>query len=941
MSEPAQVSSYLDHLIVGEPISDHDGVRCCPAINEETDEKYIVKTLSIPASATQLDALLLTGAFADESEALRYYNELSQSLEDEVTVLNRLSESNGYLPYIGFRTMPLEDRIGFEVTLLSRYRHTLSRDIERNAMTHLDAINLALDMCDALTACRDAGYLYIDLKPDNIYNCDDQKYRIGDLGFIKLDSLAYASLPDKYHSVYTAPEITDAFSSLNTTLDVFALGVILYQIYNNGQLPTADVPICAPLNADYELADIILKACAQDPIDRWVDPSQMRQELVSYMQRNGVNDILIASTAECAADSQFQEEVDFEEELTPSEDELDAFADEIPDWGEARTDDPNSFYEDDFGNLSFIEGFSPEDADIEHNYDETIEEFSEILSQADELAAHIVPNPIAAPDPSEIAIEEFFAPEEEPVGNADPEPTVQNEEPKKKRSKVWLICTIAVIVSLLIGFGGYYYYTNYYLQPVGSIALNGNESSLTITVSSAIDSSKLQVVCYDDFGNSFVAPVINQKAVFNNLQPNTTYKIRIDINGFHKLTGQTTAAYTTPKQTEVVQFNAIVGFEDGSAILGFTVNGPDSERWKVIYTAEGESPRTETFNSHRVTLTGLTIGKEYTFLLEPEDALYVTGTQQIKFTATKLIYAQNLRAVSFLDSKLAVRWSAPDGANAENWTVSCTNENGYNKTIVVSDSYAVFENLNPAEAYKIEVTAGGMHVSQVITVPANSISVTDFHAAINDQRNLALQWNTNVPVPQEGWVLQYQIQNTDVRGTLTCEDNTALIEIPVPGCTYVFTLQTSENVTLFSEVLTFTVPEATDFRGTFGGLTVTREDLQFSMCKTPSKKDWTKNDLKDSDYKTTFTSGEKASFLVMLNTSYGVENAAIEVLYIIYNTDGAPVLTGTQACNWNTMWSKKYCELDIPSLPTNAGDYTVCVYFNGDLAAEQSFTVTE
>jgi len=41
------------------------------------------------------------------------------------------------------------------------------------------------------------------------------------------------------------------------------------------------------------------------------------------------------------------------------------------------------------------------------------------------------------------------------------------------------------------------------------------------------------------------------------------------------------------------------------------------------------------------------------------------------------------------------------------------------------------------------------------------------------------------------------------------------------------------------------------------------------------------------------------------------------------------------------MWTKKYCELDIPALPKTAGKYVVSVFFNGSLANEQSFTVTE
>ena len=62
MSEPRLISPMLDNFIMGGPISDHSGVRCCPAMENETDEKYIVKVISIPASPSQMDALLLTGA---------------------------------------------------------------------------------------------------------------------------------------------------------------------------------------------------------------------------------------------------------------------------------------------------------------------------------------------------------------------------------------------------------------------------------------------------------------------------------------------------------------------------------------------------------------------------------------------------------------------------------------------------------------------------------------------------------------------------------------------------------------------------------------------------------------------------------------------------------------------------------------------------------------
>jgi len=73
LSEVKLISPLLDGFSVGNPISEHHGVRCCPAIKENTDKKYILKIISVPATQTQMDALLLTGAYKDPAAAMDYF----------------------------------------------------------------------------------------------------------------------------------------------------------------------------------------------------------------------------------------------------------------------------------------------------------------------------------------------------------------------------------------------------------------------------------------------------------------------------------------------------------------------------------------------------------------------------------------------------------------------------------------------------------------------------------------------------------------------------------------------------------------------------------------------------------------------------------------------------------------------------------------------------
>ena len=280
MSEQKLVSPLLDGFSMGNPMSEHDGVRCCPAIKENSDKKYIVKIITIPAAQTQLDALLLAGAYKDPADAMDYFKSVGEGVMKEAELLKTLSRLDGFLAYDGWQMEPItRRRLGYEVYLVGSYKRSLDKYVKKNPVTHLEAVNLGLDLCAALTVCREAGSLYVDLKPTNIFMSEKKEYRIGDLGFVSLDALHYTALPEKYRSPYTPPELHDPMADLNLTVDTYAVGMILYQLYNDGHLPfkekAPEEALPNPINADYELSEIIMKAIHPDPAQRWSDPRDM------------------------------------------------------------------------------------------------------------------------------------------------------------------------------------------------------------------------------------------------------------------------------------------------------------------------------------------------------------------------------------------------------------------------------------------------------------------------------------------------------------------------------------------------------------------------------------------------------------------------------------------------------------------------------------------
>lgn len=1017
MSEIKRISPILDDFDIGGSISEHDGVTCYPAMRMNSDDKYIIKTVSIPASQTKLDALLLTGAFPDETAALSYFKDLADQTVEELELLQRLSQHEGFLSYESWQISTMEDRIGFDVYMLSSYRKSLRKHLQRQPLTHLSAINLGLDICTALAASRHLGYLYVDLKPNNIYLVGDQKFRIGDIGFLPLSSLSYASLPDRYRNEYTAPEALDAFAALNSTIDIYALGLILYQAYNGGNLPAnediIDGKFPPPEYADYEMAEIILKACNSDPEERWQDPIQMGQALVSYMQRNGANDVPIAPPVIPAltADDIDLSDIDLsgvpeEEEpvadntVVESDDPLEMneeeFIVEIPDEpteGEP-VDDVTELIEEETVvepeaaedkevhlDIPFEDETTPENNVSDVDYQEVSDELSEILTQADELVAHPVPDPVIAPEAIEIQMPEVEEPDinitvepvaEEQEADAEPaasedlaetvvipikaddgdspteavqdeektaEDSVEAEAPVKKRSvATWILNAVLILLILAIIAVGFFYYKNIYLLPIDDVTVTGDESSMAVYLESNIDESLLSVVCSDSHGNQISAPVVDGMATFANLAPDTVYNIQILVEGFHRLTGETAASYSTPPQTNVVQFLAVTGTEDGSAILQFTDDPTSDCPWYLTYSAEGEEEKAVEMLSHFITLNGLTVGKEYTFTLAPGDDMYVTGQTEITFTASNLVFAQDVSIVSCVNNQLVVTWAAPEDSTVAEWTVRCYNDDiGYNETVITADTTATFEVTDSSKSYFVDVTAAGMSVSQVAYMPENAITVTNFTAKTSGDNKLNLNWETDQGVPDGGWILMYTVDDSGIQSSITCTDNSAVISPVVPSATYTFTLQQTNGDGVLTYPLTYTTAKPQDFSG-YGMI---RSSMTYKLCNRPEEEGWKYSDLSDSDYTNTFKVGDNISVVGQLHDTYGISDDNILAMYVFRDAEGKAVCYSYNEATWNEMWSKSYGEFDVPSVPSEAGEYTLSIYFNGKLVANKKVVIEE
>ncbi|MEZ5385320.1 MAG: serine/threonine-protein kinase [Prosthecobacter sp.] len=150
-------------------------------------------------------------------------------------------------------------------------------------MTQETALTLLPQICDALQFAHDHGIVHRDIKPSNILLTRDGRVKIADFGLAKaLDRDASLQTrtgiglgtPD-----YAAPEQFMGEGNVDHRADIYALGVMIYQMIT-GQLPRgAWKPPSEKAAVDSCWDHIVARALQTDPHERYASVSEIKTDL--------------------------------------------------------------------------------------------------------------------------------------------------------------------------------------------------------------------------------------------------------------------------------------------------------------------------------------------------------------------------------------------------------------------------------------------------------------------------------------------------------------------------------------------------------------------------------------------------------------------------------------------------------------------------------------
>ncbi|WP_405832096.1 Stk1 family PASTA domain-containing Ser/Thr kinase [Streptomyces sp. NBC_01176] len=156
------------------------------------------------------------------------------------------------------------------------------RDVlrERGALQPRAALDVLEPVLAALGAAHRAGFVHRDMKPENVLIGDDGRVKVADFGLVRAVDTVTQTTGSVLGTVsYLAPEQIE-HGTADTRVDVYACGVVLYEMLTGGKPHSGDSPaqvIYQHLNADvpppsaavpglpFALDQLVAAATARDP----------------------------------------------------------------------------------------------------------------------------------------------------------------------------------------------------------------------------------------------------------------------------------------------------------------------------------------------------------------------------------------------------------------------------------------------------------------------------------------------------------------------------------------------------------------------------------------------------------------------------------------------------------------------------------------------------
>ena len=275
---------------------------------DEFDTVYTgaLKAVTIPSSQGELDEILADGM--DMNGASTYFRDYVKELNREIALMSKLKGHSNIVSYEDHKMFPHEDGVGWDILIRMELLTPITSYLKQNhTFTRHEVIQLGMDLCKALEICQRYNIIHRDIKPANIFISETEDFKLGDFGVARIASASTGASTRAGTVNYMAPEVFKG-EKYTSNVDIYSLGLVMYQLLNANRMPLyppypqpitpssreraqaqrlSGAALPPPANAEGRLAEIVLKACAPDPAQRYDSPTVMRQALEAILYTEG------------------------------------------------------------------------------------------------------------------------------------------------------------------------------------------------------------------------------------------------------------------------------------------------------------------------------------------------------------------------------------------------------------------------------------------------------------------------------------------------------------------------------------------------------------------------------------------------------------------------------------------------------------------------------
>ena len=264
-----------------------------------TTFKSALKIIPIPKNDTELNSI--RAEMNDDDSVRTYFESVAKELTSELTVMAKLKGNTNIVSYEDHMILTHEDGLGLDILIRMELLVPLLQYTKNHAPDRELVLKLGTDMCNALCVCERYNIIHRDIKPANIFVSESGDFKLGDFGVAKISERATTGASTVAGSrEYMAPEIEHGGGKYRKNVDVYSLGIVLYQLANHMRLPfypRYPEPIYAsdkgdsilkrmrgdklplPDDADKQLSKVILKACEHSPNNRYASAADLLFDL--------------------------------------------------------------------------------------------------------------------------------------------------------------------------------------------------------------------------------------------------------------------------------------------------------------------------------------------------------------------------------------------------------------------------------------------------------------------------------------------------------------------------------------------------------------------------------------------------------------------------------------------------------------------------------------